>query len=556
MGQFDVELGRGEAETLTLSKAARDLHLQVVGLSGQGKSYFLEYLIRQDIKNGAGVCLIDPHGEVYDNLVAWLAANNLHKEHRIHLINPAMQKWSVGYNPLVRGSANVSTRVGAMIEACQHVWQDEASGGHATLAKLLDVVLSTLAEKRMSLREALLLTSEQYLPQRQELVATLEDPDLVLLWSEIDALGPRERAMRFEAVHNRLRDLTRTPVIKSMLGQTDKVLDFKTCMERGHIVLVNLAHRGRMKPQVAQMLGALITADLFYSAQSRDIHEAKTQPFYCYIDECGSFVNETVAKGLDETRKYGLHYVLSHQRLSQLGDKRSDPIRNAVVAGAQSKVVFLQEDQDTTNELGELLFGKAFDFERAKETLIKPTVVGYEQIILRGEGEAHGEFEGLAAGAGQGMGIGTSIADVDNPVARLSESEHLSEFSSESSGTSHVRSFSASEALKPILEDRPTATYSLEEQRHMAAMEIRKLRARQAFAYRADDRQAIQFATSDITPARPTSAQIEDFFDTIRSREPSAQPTADVEALITKRRTTFGLTDEDDEDPVWFSPDE
>jgi hypothetical protein len=324
MDRFACHLGQSAEGPLQISKAARDLHMQVIGLSGQGKSYFLEHMIRQDIKNGAGVCLIDPHGEVYENLVDWLASESMHHKRHIHLINPAMGEWSVGFNPLAGSNADVSTRVGAMIEACEHVWDDDASSGHKTLGKLLDMVFSTIAAKQLSIREALLLTTEQNREIRQGLVASIGDPELSMLWEEVDALRPSERVMRFEAVHNRLRDLSRTPVIRSMLGQTDDLLNFKMCMEEGDIVLVNLAHGGQMKPQVAQMLGALITADLFFSAQSRDINEAKEQPFYCYIDECGDYVNKTVAKGLDETRKYGLHFVLSHQRLSQLGDKPSD----------------------------------------------------------------------------------------------------------------------------------------------------------------------------------------------------------------------------------------
>ena len=551
MDRFACHLGQSAEGPLQISKAARDLHMQVIGLSGQGKSYFLEHMIRQDIKNGAGVCLIDPHGEVYENLVDWLASESMHHKRHIHLINPAMGEWSVGFNPLAGSNADVSTRVGAMIEACEHVWDDDASSGHKTLGKLLDMVFSTIAAKQLSIREALLLTTEQNREIRQGLVASIGDPELSMLWEEVDALRPSERVMRFEAVHNRLRDLSRTPVIRSMLGQTDDLLNFKMCMEEGDIVLVNLAHGGQMKPQVAQMLGALITADLFFSAQSRDINEAKEQPFYCYIDECGDYVNKTVAKGLDETRKYGLHFVLSHQRLSQLGDKPSDPIRNAVVAGAQSKVVFLQDEPASADELGELLFGKQFDFEKAKESLIKPTVVGYQREIFTAEGYSEGAGVHSASGAGVGIGLTTSHPDTDNPMLHLSNSETESNFDSFGESYSRSKSFSEHEGLVPIFEDRPTATFSRDELKHMAANEIRGLQARQAFAYRADDRQAVQFATSDIFPSRPTEEQVADFFETVRNREPSANRIVEVEASILQRHQLLSVVDYVDDDDHW-----
>lgn len=553
MDRFACHLGQSAEGPLHISKAARDVHMQVIGLSGQGKSSFLEHMIRQDIENGAGVCLIDPHGGVYDNLVDWLAAKNMHLKRHIHLINPAMGDWSVGFNPLARGSADISTRVGTMIEACEHVWGDDASSGHKTLGKLLDLVFSTIAAKQLSIREALLLTTEQNRAIRQGLVDSIGDPDLSMLWDEVDALRPSERVMRFEAVHNRLRDLIRTPVIRSMLGQTDDLLDFKTCMEEGDIVLVNLEHRGRMKPQVAKMLGTLITAELFFSALSRERDEAKEQPFYCYIDECGDYVNETVAKGLDETRKYGLHYVLSHQRMSHLGDKPSDPIRNAVVASAQSKIVFLQDEPASADELGEFLFGKKFDFEKAKESLIKPTVVGYERETFTAEGYSEGAGFHSASGAGVGIGLTTSHSDIDNPMLHLSNSETESNFDSSGESYSRSKSFSEHEGLVPIFEDRPTATFSREELKHMAANEVRGLQARQAFAYRADDRQAIQFATSDIFPVLPKGDQNKDFYATVRRLDPSANRTDDVEASIIQRHQSLLAVDYIDDDDHWHS---
>ena len=556
-----VHLGSAADGPIHLSKEARDVHLHVVGLSRQGKSYFLEHLIRQDIQAGAGVCVIDPHGEMYDHLVAWLAANSMHRKRRIHLINPAMGEWSVGFNPLCRGEADPATRVGAMIDACQAVWQDAESGGHKTLARLLDMVFMTLAHKRLSLREANLLTTLQNRHIRQQIVSEIGDDDLATEWAELDRLREPDFAQRFEAVHNRLREMNRTPGVQSMLGQTENVLDFKTCMDHGHVVLVNLAHQGRMKPQVAQLLGALITSDLYYSAQSRNVEQAKETPFYCYIDECGRYVNEAIVHGLDETAKFGLHFVLSHQRLSQLGTgKRDDPIRNGVVAGAQSKVVFLQEDQDTTSELGDLLFGKTYDMERPKKILIKPAVVGYTREWFESESEAQGattgEATGRATGTGLSLGIAESLADFDEAIPTNISSENSSEFASESASTSHsssrVRSRGQSEALVPILEDLPGGVYSLEELKHLAAVEIRLLEKRQALAYRADDRQAIQFVTADIEQAFPMAAQVDDFFAVVRGREPSCHLSSDIEARVCARRAQLLGDDSEDKKPSFW----
>ncbi len=532
----DVHLGQGIEGPLTLSKEARDVHTHVIGLSRQGKSYFLEHLIRQDIERGDGVCVIDPHGELYRNMVDWCAANDMQHRRRIHLINPASGKWSVGFNPLSRNDRFVDARVGAMIEGCQKVWEDTESTGQKTLARLLKMVFTTLAYHQLSLQEASLLTELQYKPIRQRLVEATGDQALIDSWMAMDGLKTTDFVNSFQAVNNRLFDLTRSPGVASMMAQTEHVIDFQTCMDKGHIVLVNLAHRGRVPPSVAQTVGALITADLFHAAQCRDIERAKTRPFYCYIDECGDYLNETVVKGLDQTAKFGLHYTLSHQRLSQLGSRRDDLIRNGVMGGAQSKIVFLQDDADTTGEVADLLFGKTYDLERPKEVLIKPTVIGYSREWLRAEGAAEGEFSGQSTGMVSGVGLGLSLADATGAIPVNIESESSGESEGYSSGQSSMRSSSMHEALVPILQDMPGGVYSLDELKHEGAVQIRLLKKRQAFAYRADDREAHQFATADVSPARPTQEQNKDFYATIGKREKTANTVADVEIEVTKRR--------------------
>jgi len=528
--------------------------MHVIGMSRQGKSYFLEHLIRQDIANYNGVCVIDPHGEMYANLVDWCAANDMHKKRRIHLINPASGDWSVGFNPLSVDDAFVEARVAAMIEACQKVWDDTQSTGHATLGKLLEMVFTTLAHHRLSLHEASLLTTFDHKPVRQRLVAEIGDPALSDLWSTIDTFKEFEFAHRFEAVENRLRAMVRAPGIAEMLAQTEDVIDFETCMDNGHVVLVNLAHKKQIAPQVARSLGALITADLFHSAQGRMPKKAKQRPFYCYIDECGDYLNEAVVKSLDQTAKFGLHYVLSHQRLSNLGE-RGDPIRAGVLGGAQSKVVFLQDETETASEMGYFLFGKDYDLEKPKEKLIRPTVVGHSREWLHGEAEGEGSFSAMSSGYTSGSSAGLSLADFDGATPVNFEGDSYVESEGSSAGSSVSKSQSKHEALIPIWEDVPHGTYSLDELNHMSVVQIRSLKKRQAFAYSADDRTTRQFATVDVTEAKPTLHQIEDFFRTIRNRESSANAKDVVRAKAKERRERLLVTSPPDE-PLTFFEDQ
>ena len=326
-----------------------------------------------------------------------------------------------------------------------------------------------------------------------------------------------------------------------MIGQTQKVLDFKTCMEDNDIVLVNLNHAGQVPQEVGHILGALITADLDYRAKSRSVAEAKQNPFYCYIDECGEFLNETIVKGLDQTAKFGLHYILSHQGLDQLG-KPDDKIRRGVMRGAQNKIVFLQDDPVSAGELGEFLFEKEFDLERPKEILIKPTVVGYTREWLEREARSEGSTSGEGIGASVSDGVAETFDDSDEIVDPLKHVVSLGNSESESSfwGISQSYSWGRSETLVPIMQDLPGGLYSLDELKHEAKVKVRALQARQAFAYTADDRRAIQFCTADLYPASPRPDQIDSFFKATREYEVYCQLSAVVEERVQERAFQLG----------------
>lgn len=119
-----LHLGEREDGTpLTLDPDARKTHMHVLGVSGRGKSYFLEYLIRQDIKNGDGLCLIDPHGTLYHKIVAWCAEHpDLVNWEKLILFDATAPGWCCGFNPLNFGEeADTSFSVDAMVSACAQV---------------------------------------------------------------------------------------------------------------------------------------------------------------------------------------------------------------------------------------------------------------------------------------------------------------------------------------------------------------------------------------------------------------------------------------------------
>ena len=126
----DILLGRDldthPPKKVYLHEKTRSTHMQVIGSTGTGKSKFLEHLIRADILNGDGLCLIDPHGYLYDDLVNWLCSwPDFFQYKKIVLFNPADDDYFLGFNPFIHHSLDISHQVDTMVNACAKAWGAE-----------------------------------------------------------------------------------------------------------------------------------------------------------------------------------------------------------------------------------------------------------------------------------------------------------------------------------------------------------------------------------------------------------------------------------------------
>lgn len=560
-----VRLGSSGTDAVVISKELRETHMHVLGQSRMGKSYFLEHLIRQDIMAGSGVCVIDPHGELYDNIVQWLAVTHAAHHRKVHLINPSADGWSVGFNPFCAGDSDPSVRVDFMIKACKKVWNADAAAPTPRLDKCLQLVFYALAVNGLSILEARKFSQTIFKEERLRLTKKLPHWGVQKDWDEFNAYKPADFMAYMESTNSRLIPFANKPRIERLMGQTENVIDFKQCMDRGDIVLVNLAGKGHLSDEDARLIGALLFADLFVSAKNRDIRLAKQRPFYCYVDECADYITTDVAKALDQTAKFGLHLVLAHHRMSQLLQYGED-FCDTIMAGAQTKVVFRIDADDAAEELSRHLFRREFDIERRKVKLTNPVVVGQEIVRLNSESRSRssaisiseGHTESRSSGRSEGAGTSTFVPE-EGDGSGYSESESASSSYSDSVGDTSSRtetvgetlSHGSAETFKSIFEERGVP-YTLEELVHEGTTKIRTLPKRTCFVYLPGAKSTVQMATDTITPAITLPSikakSIEHFVST------SDFTTADEEisrAILLRRQTPTSQVvnlDENDED--------
>lgn len=557
-----VSLGTdADGQPVTTTPENRSMHMHVIGATGRGKSRFLEQLIRQDIRHRHGVCLIDPHGELHAEVVRWCARNGVQNRRRVHVIDPNDSAWTLGFDPLRCDDPEYVPRtVDAAVAACAQVWGGEDTSRTPLLKRCLRAVFFALVAGGRPFSDAMALTT--YTDSdglRAQLTTELEDPIFRAVWDDLNAMSRREFNETFSSTNSRLIEFMANPSIKRMLSLRAHTLDVATCMERGDILLVNLQAK-KISADNARLIGTLLTNALFTTAVRRDPRQAKRRPFYLYIDECYRFLTEDVESMLDETRKFGLHVTLSHQHLGQLR-KYGEHVFNAVMTNAGTKVVFGGLPDEDAEFMAKQVLRPVFDFNRPKELLNKPTVVGFEKVLMRHQGQTEGvavsqgsssmtaEMAGSSAATTQMFGVdGLPIGGVGTQMDGQTSGMTYGTGSSSATVYSTVSSEGVSEAWLPILETLPTTVESEAEILHRSTLALRTLPQRVfILATPWGDPQLVRTPDVRSPPVRPS--RIERFVSESRAASPYLITAAEAAAYAAAQEDDAGVVDDEDEDP-------
>lgn len=529
----------------------RSWHTHVLGGTGRGKSSLLVSMIRQDILAGRGLCLIDPHGTLADDIVAWCASRRLNDLRRVHVIEASDLEWSASFNPLrLDGVSDPQVRVDAMVSACAQVWGGEDTNRTPLLRKCLTAVFYALSVRGLTLVEATeLINSVDPHHVRRKLTENLPDYVFDSLWGDFNGLKRSEFVEQFSSTNSRLNLFLKSPAIRRVLGQTNRCLDLKEIMDNGEILIVNLARKNKLSPDNVRLLGTLLTSDLFLLAVARDQVKAKRRPFTLYIDECSEFVTDDVERMLDETRKFGLHVVLAHQRLSQLR-KRSELMLDAVMGGAHTKIIFGGLMDDDAEIMAREVYRSTFNLERPKHVLDKLTVVDEVPYWLESDSETTssattrtaGESSGWASASGASAGSSEMFRpDEQDPIGSgLSSGTFSSNSDSGGRSSSHgetqgySRTAGRSQTLKPVRVLMPTAVHSLEEEVHLAIVKLRGL-PKQAAVLKRPNSFPVRITPLDVSPAVSGRHRSGEFIEAVRGASPFTVRAEVAEAEMAER---------------------
>ncbi|MBP6857861.1 MAG: type IV secretion system DNA-binding domain-containing protein [Candidatus Pacebacteria bacterium] len=312
----------------------RTRHMYVVGKSGVGKSTLLENMAIQDIQNGEGVAVLDPHGSFAEKMLDYIP------EHRIKDVvyfAPFDLEHPVSFNMLEDiGEDKRHFVASGLMSTFKKIWVDAWS---ARMEYILNNILLALLEYP----DATLLGVNRMLSDkafRKKVVASITDPSVKAFWTdEFEKYGERYMQEAGAAIQNKIGQFTANPLIRNIIGQPKSSFDVRDIMDNKKILIVNLS-KGRIGEQNTSLLGSMIITKIYIAAMSRaDVsysRMADLPPFYFYVDEFQSFANESFANILSEARKYKLALIIAHQYIAQM----EESVRDAVFGNVGTSISF------------------------------------------------------------------------------------------------------------------------------------------------------------------------------------------------------------------------
>jgi len=337
-------LFRDEDRLVGIGREERLRHVHVLGRTGVGKSTLLLNQIRADIERGAGLCVIDPHGDLADAVVRSVPR---HRTNDVILFDPADEHFSVGFNPLACLSPERRDLVADDVLAAFEKVYD--LGNTPRLKDTLRNALYVLVEKRMTLVHLLLMLSDA--AYRERITADIEDDVVRLFWQhEFRSWNDRYRTEALSAIQNKLRPFLMSRKMRCIVGQHGNTLQLRQVMDEGSVLVVPLS-KGKLGEINVRLLGSLLVTAVQQAAMSRaDIAEERRRDFYLYVDELHNFTTPSFASMLSEIRKYRVGVVGSHQFLEQLDEDTA-----AALAGNVGSRIVFQAGAEDAEKLAKLL---------------------------------------------------------------------------------------------------------------------------------------------------------------------------------------------------------
>ena len=326
---------RGLEKPIYVTDDDRRRHMYIIGKTGVGKSELLKQMVLQDINEGKGVAVVDPHGDLIEDILQLVPPQ---RAEDVILFDPSDTERPMGLNMLEAQTEEekhyiVSSIVGLMYK----LYDPNKTGiiGPRFEHAIRNAMLTVMSEKGSTFIEVVrALTDANFV---QELLPKVTDPIIRRYWTDqIAQTSDFHKSETLDYIVSKFGRFVTNKMMRNIIGQSYSAFDFRKVMDEGKILLVNLA-KGKIGEENSSFLGLVLVPKILVAAMSRqNMPQEQRRDFYLYVDEFQNFATPDFAQILSEARKYKLNLIVANQFIGQMDEE----VKNAIFGNVGTIMAF------------------------------------------------------------------------------------------------------------------------------------------------------------------------------------------------------------------------
>ena len=323
---FGENIHHGVATPIGLTSDERERHIYIIGGTGNGKTTLLQYQIVQDMKNGKGIAVVDPHGDMAETLLKHVPPERIKD---VIYFNPDDLEYPIGLNLLeltegLTGNELLREKdiiTESVVSVFRKIFSEDDSGGHRIEYVLRNTVQTALTTENPTLFTVFdLLNDADY---RKKIIGKLEDKNLKNFWkNELGKAGDMQKVKMAAGITAKIGRFLFSASTKQILEQPKSTIDFDDIINSGKILICNFS-KGLLGEDTSELFGITVLAKLQLASLRRArIDQTDRRPYYLYVDEFQNFATASFVQMLSEARKYKLFLTMAEQSTSQQDDQQ------------------------------------------------------------------------------------------------------------------------------------------------------------------------------------------------------------------------------------------
>jgi len=359
---------RNQEEIFGLRREDRGKHVYIIGKTGAGKSTMIANMAINDIRNGEGVAVIDPHGDLSEMILDYIPQRRV--QDVVYLDPTLAEERAFSLNLFDQdGMAHQDVVASGIVSVFYKLYGD--SWGPRLEYILRNTIITLLNYGESTFADILRLLADK--PFRDKVVETIKEKDKVMyqFWKyEYDKMTDRLRVESISSIQNKVGQFISSLRVRRILDRHKSTFSLTEIMNNRKILIINLS-QGKLGEDSTALLGAMFITKMQLTAMRRvDLKPEERTDFYLYVDEFQNFATTSFIKILSEARKYKLNLTLANQYVGQV----EEDIQKAIFGNVGSLMTFVVGSADAA------LFEKEFGGKFTAEDLV---ALGKYQILLK-----------------------------------------------------------------------------------------------------------------------------------------------------------------------------